>query len=86
MNDISTPTKMAGVEPEQSELLKFGNMITNSMINLQETMTKQFELLQNTMARLWYSEEERKSSEPSSDESSNSRENGLKKRLKKNGT
>lgn len=41
-------------------------------------MTKQFELLQNTMARPWYSEEERESSGPNSDESSDSRENGGK--------
>ena len=49
------PAKPSTVEtPEHSELLKFGSMITSSMNNLQQTLTKQFENLQSTMARPWF--------------------------------
>ena len=52
------PAKLSSVEtPEQSELLKFGSMITSSMTNLQQTLTKQFEKLQRAMARPWFAEQ-----------------------------
>ncbi|XP_022795758.1 uncharacterized protein LOC111334323 [Stylophora pistillata] len=58
----TTSNGLSGNAPEndttqQSELSTFGSMLTNSMLTLQTTLTRQFEKLQNTIERTWSTEE-----------------------------
>lgn len=63
---------------EESELSKFGSMLTNSMLSLQETMSKQFEQLQSTIEKTWSIDEHELLGSSDEEDGSVMSENGAK--------
>ncbi|XP_048584520.1 uncharacterized protein LOC116603512 isoform X2 [Nematostella vectensis] len=54
MNGKTAETTPPASTNEQSELMKFGSLISNSIINLQETMQDSFSKFRTTIEETWY--------------------------------
>lgn len=79
---VSKPPE-AAKPAEESELSKFGSMLTSSMLSLQETMCKQFEKLQGTIEKTWSIDEHELLGSSDEEDGSGMSENGAKNDYRK---